>query len=74
MRSGEIELCQTDLLSLQSLLVCTNAEFPAKVARPHYSVLENRALNQLGLNKFRPWQEALATYLASSPALCETNA
>ena len=33
MRSGEIELCQTDLLSLQSLLVCTNAEFPAKVDR-----------------------------------------
>jgi dTDP-4-dehydrorhamnose reductase len=54
--------------------VASSSEFPAKVARPHYSVLENRALNQLGLNKFRPWQEALAAYLAPSPALCETNA
>ena len=54
--------------------VASSSEFPAKVARPHYSVLENRALNQVGLNKFRPWQEALAAYLAPSPALCETNA
>ncbi len=53
--------------------VASSSEFPAKVARPSYSVLENRALNQLGLNKFRPWQEALADYLAPSPALCETN-
>jgi dTDP-4-dehydrorhamnose reductase len=54
--------------------VASSSEFPAKVARPSYSVLENRALNQLGLNTFRPWQEALAAYLAPSPALCETNA
>jgi dTDP-4-dehydrorhamnose reductase len=54
--------------------VAGSSEFPAKVARPYYSVLENRALKRLGLNKFRPWQEALATYLSPSPALCETNA
>jgi dTDP-4-dehydrorhamnose reductase len=54
--------------------VASSSEFPAKVARPHYSVLENRGLNQLGLNKFRPWQEALEAYLAPSPAFCETNA
>ena len=54
--------------------VAGSSEFPAKVARPHYSVLENRALKRLGLNEFRPWQEALATYLSPSPALCETNA
>src|ERR1700722_15238166 len=54
--------------------VASSSEFPAKVARPHYSVLENRGLNRLGLNKFQPWQEALAAYLSPSPALCETNA
>ncbi|MGA9882400.1 MAG: dTDP-4-dehydrorhamnose reductase [Candidatus Acidiferrales bacterium] len=38
-------------------------EFPAKVARPLYSVLENRALKCHGLNVFRPWQEGLREYL-----------
>jgi dTDP-4-dehydrorhamnose reductase len=53
--------------------VASSSEFPAKVARPHYSVLENRALKQLGLNQFQPWQEALAAYLVPAPALCEVN-
>ncbi len=38
-------------------------EFPAKVPRPKYSVLENKALKSNGLNKFRPWQESLQRYL-----------
>ena len=38
-------------------------EFPAKVARPTYSVLENRALKSHGLNVFKPWQEGLRQYL-----------
>jgi dTDP-4-dehydrorhamnose reductase len=38
-------------------------EFPAKVPRPKYSVLENRALKSHGLNAFKPWQDALHTYL-----------
>jgi dTDP-4-dehydrorhamnose reductase len=38
-------------------------EFPAKVARPKYSVLENRALKIQGLNVFRPWQGGLYEYL-----------
>ena len=38
-------------------------EFPAKVARPKYSVLENRALNERHLNVFRPWQAGLREYL-----------
>ena len=38
-------------------------EFPAKVARPAYSVLENKALKAKGLNIFRPWQEGLRRYL-----------
>jgi len=40
-------------------------EFPAKVARPKYSVLENRALKSRGLNTFKPWQEALHQYLGN---------
>lgn len=38
-------------------------EFPAKVPRPKYSVLENRALQSNGLNRFKPWQEGLRRYL-----------
>ena len=39
-------------------------EFPAKVPRPKYSVLENRALKSKSLNVFRHWKEGLETYLA----------
>jgi dTDP-4-dehydrorhamnose reductase len=38
-------------------------EFPAKVPRPKYSVLENRELKAQGLNRFRPWTEGLSEYL-----------
>jgi len=41
-------------------------EFPAKVPRPKYSVLENQALKKLGLNLFKPWQEGLHDYLEQS--------
>jgi dTDP-4-dehydrorhamnose reductase len=40
-------------------------EFPAKVPRPKYSVLENRGLKSQGLNIFRPWQEGVRAYLSS---------
>jgi dTDP-4-dehydrorhamnose reductase len=46
------------------LKVAAPGEFPAKVARPKYSVLENRALKSRGLNVFKPWQDALHKYLA----------
>lgn len=39
-------------------------EFPAKVARPKYSVLENQALKARSLNVFGPWEAGLQTYLA----------
>jgi len=39
-------------------------EFPSKVPRPKYSVLENQALKDRGLNTFKPWQNGLHTYLA----------
>lgn len=38
-------------------------EFPAKVARPAYSVLENRALKSRGMNQFKDWREGLQNYL-----------
>jgi len=41
-------------------------EFPAKVPRPKYSVLENQGLKKLGLNSFASWQEGLTRYLATS--------
>jgi dTDP-4-dehydrorhamnose reductase len=40
-------------------------EFPAKVPRPKYSVLENRALKSKGLNIFKPWQDGLHKYLGN---------
>lgn len=39
-------------------------EFPAKVPRPKYSVLENDALKKKALNVFGPWQTGLQNYLA----------
>jgi dTDP-4-dehydrorhamnose reductase len=39
-------------------------EFPAKVARPGYSVLENQALKRRSLNVFTAWQDGLSRYLA----------
>jgi dTDP-4-dehydrorhamnose reductase len=47
------------------LNVAAPDEFPAKVPRPKYSVLENGALKNRGLNAFKPWQEALHKYLGN---------
>lgn len=57
------------------LKVAAPDEFPAKVARPKYSVLENRAPKSRGLNSFKPWQDALHKYLGNrlkspSPQIC----
>jgi dTDP-4-dehydrorhamnose reductase len=38
-------------------------EFPVKVPRPSYSVLENCVLKKKGLNVFRPWQDGLRDYI-----------
>jgi dTDP-4-dehydrorhamnose reductase len=45
------------------LEVASPDEFPAKVPRPKYSVLENRALKLRGLNMFGTWQDGLREYL-----------
>lgn len=46
------------------------SEFPAKVPRPQYSVLENRKLKFARLNLFQHWRDGLAEYLgANKPVL-----
>lgn len=57
------------------LKVASPDEFPAKVPRPKFSVLENRALKSHALNIFKPWQDGLQNYLGpriktSSPSVC----
>jgi dTDP-4-dehydrorhamnose reductase len=51
-----------------TLKVAGANEFPAKVPRPKYSVLENRGLKIQGLNTFSTWQEGLREYLGISQA------
>ena len=45
------------------LNVAAPNEFPAKVPRPGYSVLENHALKSRGLNLFTDWRSGLHKYL-----------
>jgi dTDP-4-dehydrorhamnose reductase len=47
-----------------SLKIAGANDFPAKVPRPTYSVLENKGLKDHGLNLFRPWQDGLREYLS----------
>jgi len=47
-----------------NLLAAGPNDFPVKVPRPKYSVLENRGLKKLGLNRFRTWQEGLQEYFS----------
>jgi dTDP-4-dehydrorhamnose reductase len=49
-----------------NLKIAGPSEFPAKVPRPKYSVLENERLRKLGLNLFAPWREGLQAYLIAS--------
>jgi dTDP-4-dehydrorhamnose reductase len=46
-----------------NLMVAGPDEFPTKVPRPKYSVLENAGLKSNGLNHFESWQSALHAYL-----------
>ena len=46
-------------------------DFGEKAIRPAYSVLENKALQLLGLDQMRPWQEALGAYLQERKAVHE---
>ncbi|MGE5057551.1 MAG: dTDP-4-dehydrorhamnose reductase [Acidobacteriota bacterium] len=49
------------------LEVARSDEFPAKVPRPTYSVLENAALKMKGLNIFKSWRESVREYLQIDP-------
>ena len=48
------------------LEIASPTEFPSKVPRPRYSVLENRELKKRGLNLFEPWQAGLMKYLCKA--------
>lgn len=45
------------------LSATTSDLYNAPAHRPKYSVLENARLKQFGLNRMRPWSDALAAYL-----------
>ena len=51
------------------LSVADPSEFPAKVPRPKYSVLENSRLQSLGLDEMPPWEDGLERYLMGIGAL-----
>jgi len=48
------------------LTAAAPGEFPAKVPRPKYSVLENAGLKSTGLDIMPPWQDGLTRYLKST--------
>ena len=53
-----------DLGGLTTPLHATSVmDFAAPVRRPFYSVLENAGLAAAGLDRMRPWREALADYM-----------
>jgi dTDP-4-dehydrorhamnose reductase len=45
--------------------IATAADFPAKVRRPAYSVLDNRALRDRGLDVMPSWRDALKRYISA---------
>jgi dTDP-4-dehydrorhamnose reductase len=55
-----------------NLKVAGAGEFPAKVPRPSYSVLENSGLKSQGLNILGSWQSGLRAYL--QPRIEQTSA
>ena len=42
----------------------TAQEYAAKAKRPTYSVLDNTRMRALGIEEFRPWQDALADFIS----------
>jgi dTDP-4-dehydrorhamnose reductase len=49
------------------LLPTTVTAFAAPVRRPVYSVLDNAALRAAGLDRMRPWRDALTDYMRQRP-------
>jgi len=52
-----------------SLSSQTTAESGAKATRPAHSELENVALQRIGLDRMRPWEEGLAAYMEARRAV-----
>ena len=50
----------------------TTAESGARARRPPYSVLDNRGLRLLGLNRMPSWQDALVDYLVERKTTVDT--
>jgi dTDP-4-dehydrorhamnose reductase len=48
-------------------------DFGEKATRPAYSVLENKALQSIGLDQMRPWHEALGAYLKERHSTTERS-
>ncbi len=53
------------------LLPATSADFPAKVPRPPYSVLDNKHLRDCGLDIMPDWKQCLRAYLKETGELNE---
>lgn len=49
----------------------SSADFPAKVPRPGYSVLANRRLQALGIDRMPDWRDSLRSYLRETGELSE---
>lgn len=52
-----------------NLNIAAPGEFPTRVNRPTYSVLENKVLKDQGINTFRHWKDGLKDYLLHEQAL-----
>lgn len=57
-----LEICRLSGIEI-AVEPVTSEQFVRPAPRPKYSVLENKALNDLNMNHFRPWQVSLAEYL-----------
>jgi dTDP-4-dehydrorhamnose reductase len=56
-----------ELSGLQVRMQAASAEdFPRKVARPKYSVLDNAALRHMGIDIMPHWRDSLSRYLSSA--------
>ena len=51
------------------MLPATSADFPAKIPRPGYSVLDNKRLREAGLDIMPDWRQCLRAYLKETGEL-----
>ncbi|MGH2906447.1 MAG: dTDP-4-dehydrorhamnose reductase [Solirubrobacterales bacterium] len=63
--SAIIELSGAEVALSPTTSAAFNANAATPIDRPHYSVLQNARLAELGIDSMRDWREALAAYLAA---------